>query len=71
MQGGGCVKFALKVIEGDYRSIFAISFVWLRINEFRGVCERFYETDRLRFGIVFRVRSLRFAELVQAGVQLG
>jgi hypothetical protein len=70
MQSGGCVKLALKAIECDYRSIFAILFTWLRMDEFGGVYERIYETGRLRFCIIFRAQSLRFAELVQAGVNL-
>lgn len=56
----------LNAIERDYRSIFEFFFAWLRINEFRRVYERLYATDEVRFCIVFRALSLRFARLVQA-----
>ena len=67
MQSWEGVKLELDTIECDYRSIQAIYNEWTSLREFGGVWRRWYETTVIGFCAIFLVKSLRFAELVQAG----
>lgn len=54
----------------DYRSKMVIFFACTSLDGFDGVWWSWYATGYMRFCMFCRVGFLRFAELVQAGVEL-
>lgn len=56
--------------ESDYRSKMEIFCEYASLGEFDGAWWSWYATWGMGFCMFFRVCSLRFAELVQAGVEL-